>query len=71
MIRLFTDAVIYVGFGMGSNFCYYDINAIHTQLGNAKSLVLPAFHAITRWDTTVPFVGKGKKLACQAWRNYI
>ena len=55
---------------MGSNFCHYDLNAIHTQLGNSKSLALPVFHAITGCVTTAPFVGKGKKLAWQAWSNY-
>ena len=30
MIHLLMDADIWVGFGMGSNFCHYDLNAIHT-----------------------------------------
>ena len=52
MIHLLIDADIWVGFGMGSNFCHYDLNAIHTQRGNAKPFALPVFHAVTGCDTT-------------------
>ena len=42
--------IIWVAFGMGKNFSYWQINTICHNLGKEKSLGLPFFH------TVIPFV---------------
>ena len=48
----FSDLQIWVGFGTGNHFRYYDINSISQSLGEQASHALPFFHAFTGCDTT-------------------
>lgn len=64
------SAEIWVAFGKGKHFTYYNINAISSTLGEQQSRSLPCFHAFTGSDTTSQFHGKGKKTAWQAWKCY-
>ena len=66
----FPDVNIYVGFGTGKYFKYYNINNICQNLGSATSRALPFFHAFTGCDTTSQFLGKGKKSAWDSWISY-
>ena len=50
-----------VAFGMQHR--YIPVHTIAANLGPAKSSALPAFHALTGFDTTSSFFGKGKKTA--------
>ena len=43
------------------------MHTIAAQLGPAKSSALPAFHALTGFDTASSFFGKGKKTAWTVW----
>ena len=61
---------LWVVFGMGRNFSLININSIGDFLGEARSVSLPVFHALTGCDTTSTFYGKGKKSAWQAWVQY-
>lgn len=63
-------ADIWVAFGTDKNFRLYSINAICTYLGKERTRALPIFHALTGYDTTPAFRGKGKKSAWQAWQAY-
>ena len=58
---------LWVAFGMGRNFSLISINSIGDFLGEARSVSLPVFHALTGCDTTSTFYWKGKKSAWQAW----
>ncbi|XP_071477249.1 uncharacterized protein [Diadema antillarum] len=64
------DIDIWVAFGVGKNFCHYNINNICKHLGDDKSRALPLFHAYTGCDTTSCFLGKGKKSAWRVWKSY-
>ena len=66
----FSDLQIWVGFGTGNHFRYYDINSISQSLGEQASHALPFFHAFTGCDTTSQFLGKGKKSAWESWKAY-
>ena len=61
---------LWVAFGMGRNFSLISINSIGDFLGEARSVSLPVFYALTGCDTTSTFYGKGKKSAWQAWVQY-
>ena len=61
---------LWIAFGVGKNFRFYSVNLICTNIGEAMSLLLPVFHALTGCDTTSTFRGKSKKLAWQAWQAY-
>ena len=54
---------LWVAFGMGRNFSLISINSIGDFLGEARSVSLPVFHALTGCDTTSTFYGNGKKSA--------
>ena len=56
---------LWVAFRMGRNFSLISINSIGDFLGEARSVFLPVFHALTGCDTTSTFYGKGKKSAWQ------
>jgi len=59
----FSNCNIWVVFGTGKHFRYYDISYICQNLGVQTCQALPYFHAITGCDTTSQFLGKGKKSA--------
>ena len=61
---------LWVGFGTGNHFRYYDINSISQNLGEQASQALPFIHAFTGCDTTTQFHGKGKKSARDSWKAY-
>ena len=56
---MFTSATIWVAFGTGRNFRYYNINSIIRALGVNKSQGVPFFHTLSGFDTS-QFHGKGK-----------
>ena len=60
-------ASIWVAFGMGKHYRFYNINAICAWLGEPQSRALPVFHAYSGCDTTSAFKCKSKKSAWQAW----
>ena len=70
LISLCRNVNIWVAFGTGKYFTYYNINVIYENLGREKSLALPVFHSFTGCDTTSAFFGKGKKSAWEAWKCY-
>ena len=57
---------LWVAFGMQRRFRYIPVHIIVAQLGPAKSLELPAFHAVQGCDTTSSIFEKGKKTAWTA-----
>ena len=60
----FSDLQIWVGFGTGNYFRYYNINFISQSLGEQAIKLRPTFfHAFTGCNTTSQFLGKGKKSA--------
>ena len=59
----FSDFNIWMGFGTGNHFRYYDINSICQNLGVQTCQALLYLHAFTWCDTTSQFLGKGKKSA--------
>ena len=61
---------IWVAFGTGKYFKFYDITSILITVGEPKSCALPVFHALTGCDTTSVFKGKGKISAWEAWKAY-
>ncbi len=61
---------VWVAFGTGKNFRFYNINAICITIGEPRARALPVFHALTGCDTTSAFRGRGKKSAWQAWQAY-
>ena len=61
---------LWVAFGMGRNFSLISINSIGDFLGEARSVSLPVFYALTGCETTSTFYGKAKKSAWQAWVQY-
>lgn len=63
-------ADIWVAFGTGKHFCYYNINTLSTSLGREKSRSLPPFHAFTGCDSISSFFGKTKKSAWKAWNSF-
>ena len=54
---------IWVAFGSGKNFRYISIDQLSKELKSSRSYVLPAFPAVTGYDTESSFGGKGKKTA--------
>ena len=64
------DTSVWVAFGTGKFFRYYNINTIFQALGPEKSKALLFFHAFTGCDTTSQFLNKGKKSAWDAWSAY-
>ncbi len=67
---VYHDASIWVGFGTGKNYKCYNINSICQYLGKSWSRALPFFHALTGFNTTSQFLGKGKKSAWESWKAY-
>jgi hypothetical protein len=70
LLILHPGADIWVAFGMGKHFQYYNINTICQNLGDPKNRALPVFYALTGSATTSQFYGKGKKSAWEAWKSY-
>ena len=66
----FSDFDIWVAFGTGKHFRYYDINSVCQNLGVQTCQALPYFHAFTGCDTTSQFLGKGKKSAWESCKVY-
>ena len=52
---------LWIAFGMRQRYRYIPVHDIVRELGPFRALVLPAFYALTGWDTTSSFFGKGKK----------
>ena len=50
-------------FGTGSTFRYLDVTAMAQTIGQNKSTALTAFHALTGFNVTSVFAGKGKRTA--------
>jgi len=46
------------------------VHATATALGSLKSRSLPIFHAITGFDNTSSFSGKGQNSAWDTWNAY-
>ncbi len=67
---VYHDASIWVGFGTGKNYKCYNINSTCQYLGKSWSRALPFFHALTGFNTTSQFLGKGKKSAWESWKAY-
>ena len=62
---------LWIGFGSGKSYKELSIHEMYTQLGAAKSNVLPLFPAISGNDTTSQMFGIGKKTAWAAWEMYL
>ena len=62
LLMISPDLQLYVAFGTGKDFCYYDINSLCKDLGPDKCHALPSFHAFTGTDITSSFFRRGKIL---------
>ena len=60
---------LWVGFGTGKNYRDIPVHTIYTDIDPLKSLALPLFHSLTGFDTTLQFLGCGKKTAWAAWTS--
>ncbi|KAG1666280.1 putative aldolase class 2 protein [Nymphon striatum] len=70
-LSAYHDIDLWVAFGMGKHFQYYNIKTVCQNLGSPNnSKALPIFHVFTGSDTTSQFAGKGKKSAWEAWKSY-
>ena len=58
---------LWVAYGSGNNYRVIPTHEIAISLGVRKSIVLPAFHAITGCDVTSAFAGRGKKTCWDVW----
>lgn len=56
-----------IAFEMGKSFKYIDASLTEQTLGGQKWKAFPAFHAITGYDTTSNFAGRGKHTAWTTW----
>ena len=65
-----TDVSVRIAFGMVKHFQYISINTISEAFRPRKAKVLPLFNALTGWDTTSSFQGRGTKSAWDAWNVY-
>ncbi|XP_071958245.1 uncharacterized protein [Antedon mediterranea] len=70
LIACYPGTCIWVAFGMGKHFQYFNINTICHNLGEDKSRGLPVFHAFTGSDTTSQFFGKAKHSAWETWNSF-
>ena len=70
LYSLFPDISILVGFGAGKHFKYCNISSVSEILGEQVSIALPFFHSFTGSDTTLQFLGKGKKSVWESWKAY-
>lgn len=61
------DDELWLAFGTGKSFRYLAAHEIAAGLGPEKACALPAFHALTGYDTVSSFVGHGKKTAWAVW----
>ena len=66
---LYPDLQIWVAFGKGKSFRYYNISSICSKLGEQTSRALPFFHSLTGSDTTSQFLGKAKRSCWEAWKH--
>ncbi|XP_071963322.1 uncharacterized protein [Antedon mediterranea] len=66
----FPELKLWVAFGTGNHFCYYNINNMCRHLGESMACALPLFHAFSGCDTTSSFFGKSKKSAWKAWKSF-
>ena len=51
---------LWIAFGMQQRYKHIPVHEFVMELGHDKSTAMPAFHALTRCDTTSSFYGKGK-----------
>lgn len=70
LIQCHPDMQLWVGFGTGKQYRYYDVNSICQELGEDKARALPFFHAFSGSDTTSQFSGKAKKSVWKTWKAY-
>ena len=61
---------LWLAFGTGTTFRYFDATAMAHSLGDDKCSALPAFHALTGCDVTSSFSGKGKRTAWSTWNTF-
>ncbi|KAK3857508.1 hypothetical protein Pcinc_036237, partial [Petrolisthes cinctipes] len=52
---------LWMDFGTGKNYCYIPAHEIAASLSPQKARALPVFHAMTRCDMVLAFMGYGKK----------
>lgn len=70
IIDHYPEAKVWVAFGTGKHFRYYNINSICAHLGRERSRCLVPFHAFMGCDTTSSFFGRTKKTAWAIWNIY-
>ena len=66
----YPEAQLWVAFGTGKHFRFYNINSICASLGREQSCCLIPFHAFTGCDSTSSFFGRTKKTAWAIWNIY-
>ena len=64
------ESNVYAYFGIGTNKCYYDINAIALQLGENTCQAMPFFHAFSGCDCVSSFFNQGKCKIWDRWQNF-
>ena len=64
------ESNVYAYFGIGTNKCYYDINAIALQLGENTCQAMPFFHAFSGCDCVSSFFNQGKCKIWDRWHNF-
>lgn len=70
VIDRYPEAKLWVAFGTGKHFRFYNINSICACLGRERSHCLVPFHAFTGCDTTSSFFGRTKKTTWAIWNIY-
>ena len=70
LLPICPDLQLFVAFGVGKNFCHYNINDLCYNHGQGKCHAFPAFYAFTGMDTTSLFFRKGKEVAWKTWKCY-
>ena len=61
IIDRYPDAKLWIAFGTGKHFRFYNINSILAILGRERSRCLAPFHAFTGCDTTSSFLAERRK----------
>ena len=61
---------LWVSFGTGTNLRYVPAHEIASSLSEKNALALPAFHALSVFDTVPYFFGKSKKTAHESWNSF-
>ena len=61
---------LWIHFSVGKNARYIPVHEIYKELSEAKSRILPLFHALTACDQTSSFATRSKKSAWSTWKMY-